>query len=110
MDAEDPFRGLDVNWIRLLGVKIANHILAYITEAAYSDDVVHSDHDTKLSAKEKSRIAYLSGYVFGGFYRQIRFSKITHQDQTYHQKCPSFLVAGKCVKQLLYQSTGMLMF
>ena len=53
--------------------------------------------DTKFSAKEKALIAYLSGNVFGTFYRGIIFSKIAHQDQTYHQQCLSFLVAGKCV-------------
>ena len=66
-NAEDPFRGLDLNCTRLLGFEIANHVLAYITGATYSDDVVHFDCDTKFSAKEKSLIAYLSGYVFGDF-------------------------------------------
>ena len=88
VDDEDPFRGLDLNCIRLLGFEIANHILAYITGATYSN---------KFSAKENSLIEYLSGYVFGAFYRRIRFSKIAHQDQTYHRQCLSFLVAGKCV-------------
>ena len=97
VDAEDPFRGLDVNCTRLLGFEIANHILAYITGATYSDDVVHLDCDTKFSAKEKSLIAHLSGYVFGAFYRRICLSKTAHQDQTYHQQCLSLLVAGKCV-------------
>ena len=68
VDAEDPFSGLDVNCKRLLGCEIANHILAYITGATYSDDVVHFDCDTKFSAKEESFIAYLSGYVFEAFY------------------------------------------
>ena len=53
VDAEDSFRGLDVNCTRLLGFEIANHILAYVTGATYSDDVVHFDCDTKFSAKEK---------------------------------------------------------
>ena len=79
----------------VLGFEIVNHIQAYITGATYSDDVVHFDCDTKFSAKEKSLIAYLSGYVFGAFSRRIRFSKTAHQDQTYHQECLSFLVAGK---------------
>ena len=82
VDVEDPFRGS-------------------ITRATYSDDVVNFDCDTKFSAKEKSLIAYLSGYVFGAFYRQIRFSKIAHQDQTYHQQYVSFLVAGKCVGETI---------
>ena len=52
--------------------------------------------------KKKSLIAYLSsGYVFGAFYRQISFSKTAHQDQTYHQQCLSFLVAGKCVGETI---------
>ena len=33
VDAEDPFRGLDVSCTRLLGFEIANHIIAYITGA-----------------------------------------------------------------------------
>ena len=101
VDAEDPFRGLDVNCTRLLGFEIANHILAYITGATYSDDVVHFDCDTKFSAKEKLLIAHLSGYVFGAFYRQIRFSKIAHQDQTYHQQCLFFLVAVKYIGEIV---------
>ena len=100
VDVEDPCRGLDLNFTRLLGFEIANHILAYITVATYCD-VVHFDCDTKFSAKEKSLIAYLSGYVFGAFYRQIRFSKTAHQHQTYHQQCLSFLVAGICVGETI---------
>ena len=83
MDVEDPFRGLDLNFTRLLGFEIANHVLAYITGATYSDDVVHFDCDTKFSAKEKSLIAYLSGYVFGVFYRRLCFFRTVHQDQIY---------------------------
>ena len=56
-----------------------------------------SDCGTKSSAKERSPIAYLSGYVFGAFYRQIPLFKTAHQDQTYHPQCLSFLVADKCV-------------
>ena len=90
VNAEDPFRGLDVICTRLLGFEISNHILAYITGATYSSDVFHFDCDTKFSAKEKSLIAYLSGYFFGALYRRIRFSKTAHQDQTYHQQCLFF--------------------
>ena len=101
MDAEVPFRGLDVNCTHLLGFENANHILAYTTEVTYSDDVVHFKCDTNFSAKEKSLIAYLSGYAFRAFYRQIHFSKTAHQDQTYHQQFPSFLIAGKCVGETI---------
>ena len=81
MDAKDPFRGLDLNCTRILGFEIANYILAYITGATYGDDVVNFDCDTKFSAKEKSLIAYLSGYVFGEFYLRMHFSKTAHQDK-----------------------------
>ena len=43
VDAEDPFRGLDVNCTRLLGFEIVNHTLACITGATYSDEVVYFD-------------------------------------------------------------------
>ena len=102
MDAEDPFRGFDVNYTRLLGLGIANHILAYITGTTYSDDVAHFDCDTKFSAKNKSLIAYLSGYVFWAFYRRIHFSKTAHQGRPYHQHCLFFLVAGKCVGKAIF--------
>ena len=69
VDAEDPFRGPDVKCTRLLRCEIENHILADITGATYSDDVVHFDCDTRFSAKEESLIACHSGYVIGGFYR-----------------------------------------
>ena len=45
VDAEDPFRGLNVNCTCLLQFEIAKYILAYITRATYSDC------DTKFSAK-----------------------------------------------------------
>ena len=69
VDAEDPFRGLDVKCTRLLRCEIENHILANIIGATYSDDVVHFDCDTRFSAKEESLIVYLSGYVIGAFFR-----------------------------------------
>ena len=97
MDAKYCFRGLDVNCTHLLKFEIANHILAYTTRATHSEDVVNFDCDTKFSAKEKSLIVYLSGYVFGAFYRRIRFSKTAYQDETYHQQCILFLLTGKCV-------------
>ena len=77
-------------------------MLAYITGATYSDDIARFDCDTTFSAKEKALIVYLSGCVFGTFYHRILFSKTAHQDQTYHQQCLSFSVAGKCVGETIY--------
>ena len=89
VEAEDPFRGVT----HLLGFEIANHILHCINGATYSDDGVHFDCDTKFSPNKKSLVGCLSGYAFGAFYHQIRFSKTAHLHQTYHQQCLSFLAA-----------------
>ena len=71
----------------------------YITGTTYSADVIHFNCYTKFS--EKYLFAYLSGYAFVAFYRRGRFSKTAHQNQTYHQQCLSFLVAGKCVGETI---------
>ena len=71
----------------------------YITGTTYSADVIHFNCYTKFS--EKYLFAYLSGYAFVAFYRRRRFSKTAHQNQTYHQQCLSFLVAGKCVGETI---------
>ena len=39
--------------------------------------MIHFDCDTKFSAKAKSLIAYLSGYVFGAFYHRISILSIS---------------------------------
>ena len=81
------------------GLKLEIIYRPYITGATYSADDVHFDCDTKFS--EKSLIAYLCGYVFGVFYHRVRFSKTAHQNQTYHQRCLSFSVAGKCAGETI---------
>ena len=42
-DAENPFRGLELKYTRLVEFEIANYVLAYITGATYNDDAVHCD-------------------------------------------------------------------
>ena len=42
-------------------------------------------------------ISYLSGYIFGTFYRRIRFSKsVFFFGSVYYQQCLTFLMVGKC--------------
>ena len=64
VDAEDPFRGFDLNCTRLLGFEVANHILAYITGATYSGDVVHFNRDTKFSTKKKNHLLHILVVMF----------------------------------------------
>ena len=86
---------LDRHCSLLLGFELANHVVAHITGATFQDEVLTLDNsEKKFTDKEMSIIAYLSGYVFGTFYRRIRFSKSSTKS-TYHQECLSFLIAGK---------------
>ena len=57
VDAEDLLeRAWYFNCTCLLWFENVNHILAYITGATYSDDVVNFYSDTKFFEKEKSPI------------------------------------------------------
>ena len=80
----------------LLSFEVANLVLAHLSGGTFKEDImVYEQHDlSKYSEKERSIIAYLSGYVFGTFYRRIRFSKSANEN-VYHQQCLAFLLAGK---------------
>ena len=53
------------------------------------------DEAENFSKKDSSIVSYLGGYVFGTFYRRIRFS--LKNTGLYSQQCLSFLIAGKCI-------------
>ena len=75
---------------------IANLILAYITGATFTDDVLTYSYDeNQFTGKGKSIITYISGYIFGTIYQRIRFSKL-HNTSLYHEQCLSVLMARKC--------------
>ena len=93
--SDNVFPSLHVLSSRLLCFEITNHILAHLTGATVEDDAVKFENkENEFDDKEKSIIAHLSGYVFGTFYRRIRFSK-RDTASLYHQQCLSFLTAGK---------------
>jgi len=93
---ENPYKNLSTKSSRLLSFEVANHVLAHLTGVTFKDDIITFKCDEKkFNEKERSIIAYLGGYVFGTFYRRIRFSKSSNSS-LYHQQCLSFLVAGKC--------------
>ena len=78
----NPFQNLSHNCCLLLGFEVANHVLSRLTGAIYNENVLTIDDiSPKFTEREKSIIAYLSGYVFGTLYRRIRFSK-SSQDST----------------------------
>ena len=72
-------------------------MLAHLTRAEIHSDILmyeNSDIST-LTQKDISVISYLSGYVFGTFYRRLRSTK-SNTSSYYQQQCGSFLMAGKC--------------
>ena len=90
---------LSINCNKLLGMELQHHIVCHITGSSMNENVVNFENVGKtFTERQKSIIAYLSGYVFGTMYRRIRFSKLTHNSaDIYHRQCLSFLIAGKCV-------------
>lgn len=104
-DSKTPFNGLGLKTSRLLGFEVANHVIAHISGATVTNDMILFDEDiSKLNftEREMSIITYLSGYVFSTFYRRIRFSKSTkNKSSPYHEQCVSFLQAGKCTGESL---------
>jgi hypothetical protein len=68
------FEDLDHSCNVLIGFDLANHVLSYLTNSKIVDDALSIEFKSaSLSEKEKSIVAYLSGYVVGTFYRRIRF-------------------------------------
>lgn len=68
-------KGLSPNCSILLVMKVANVVIAYLATATLKDDSVEFNcNENQFIAKEKSIIAFNSGYVFGRMYRRIHFS------------------------------------
>ena len=75
---------------------VINQILAHLTGAKiHSDILVYENSDiSTLTEKDISIISYLSGYVFGTFYRRLRTTK-SNTSTYYQQQCLSLLIDGK---------------
>ena len=84
---EGYFNNLTKRCSLLVGYELANHVLSHITNSTVSDIAL------KFLDKENVLISYLSGYVFGTFYRRISHSKVWQG--RLGQECLSTLMAGK---------------
>ena len=76
ISAENLYKNLSGNCGRLLSFEVANHVLAQLTRATIQEDVLTYDMDEaeNFSEKDLPLLSYLGGYVFGTFYRRIRYS------------------------------------
>ncbi len=90
---ERAFRGLSQHSCSVIGLELANHVLAHLNQANTVASQSEQHNTTSLTTKEKACIAYLSGYVFGKFYRRIRSSK--QWNSAMSQQYLSLLTAGK---------------
>ena len=88
-------KNLDHNCSMILRFEVVNK---YLTGATIRGDVLSFDDANSkcLSEKEIAMISYLSGYIFGTFYRRIRFSKFVFFGSVHYQQCLRFLMVGKC--------------
>ena len=60
----------------LLGFEVANRVLSYLTCSAIKESSVDLVSDIFFTKKELNIINYLSGYVFGTFYRVCLAAKV----------------------------------
>ena len=92
----ENYKNLSHDCSLILSFNVVNQILAHLTGAKIPTDILvyeNSDIST-LTEKDISIISYLSGYVFGTFYRRLRSTK-SITSSYYQQQCLSFLMAGK---------------
>ena len=93
----ESYKNLSHDCRLILSFDVVNQMLAHITGAKiHTDILVYENSDiSTLTEKDISIISYLSGYVFGTFYRRLRSMK-SNTSSYYQQQCLSFLMAGKC--------------
>ena len=60
----------------LLGFEVANRVLSHLTCSAIKESSVDLVSDIFFTKKELNIINYLSGYVFGTFYRVCLAAKV----------------------------------
>ena len=91
------YKNLSHDCSLILSFDVVNQILAHLSSAKIHIDILvykNSDIST-LTEKDISIISYLSGFVFGTLYRQLRSTKC-NTSSYYQQQCLLFLIAGKC--------------
>ena len=68
-ETDTPFINLSRKCSLLLDFEVANHVLAHLTGTSFKEDVLTFKHDTnQFLEKDKSVIAYFSGYVLRTMY------------------------------------------
>ena len=87
---EIVFRGLNKRCSVILGLEVANAVLAHLTGSRASDTLCSFDIQ-ELDGKERNIVKYLSGYVFHTLYRRLRKTKYHKSSALYM----SILLAGK---------------
>lgn len=93
-DGQGLFQRLSKYPSLLVGFELANQVLAHLNDANNPKSMSSKFFDVSvLTEKEKACIAYLSGYVFGTYYRRIRRSK--QWNTALSQQYLSLLMAGK---------------
>ena len=76
----------------ILGFEVANYVLGHLTGSIVTPSSTQNDPSAKkFSSKEQSIIRYLSGYVFGTFFRRITRAK----HSVFGEGCLEILLAGK---------------
>ena len=73
----ENYKNLSHDCNLILSFDVVNQILAHLTGAKiHTDILVYENSDiSTLTEKDISIISYLSGYVFGTFYRRLRSTK-----------------------------------
>ena len=90
------YKNLSHDCSLILSFDVVNQISAHLTGAKiHSDTLVHEKSVYSFWQRNISIIWYLSGYVFGTFYKQLCPPK-SNSSSYYQQLSLSFLMTGKC--------------
>ena len=88
---EIVFRGLNKRCSVILGLEVANAVLAHLTGSCASDTLCSVDIQ-ELGGKERNIVKYLSVYVYYTLYRRLRKAKYHNESSALHMR---ILLAGK---------------
>ena len=98
-DDEIIFRGLNKRCSVILGLELANAVLAHLTGPRASDTLCSADIQ---DGKERNIVKYLRGYVFHTLYRPLRKAKYHNESSALYM---SIILAGKSTVPETYSST-----
>ena len=93
VSGETVFKYLSKRSSILLGFEVANRVLSHLTGLTIKESSDDLKSNISFTKKELNIISYLSGYVFGTFYRRIRTSKSSQSMFGYQSL--QILLAGK---------------